>query len=148
MKEKNFQQELVMKLLIKDFPETSALFLGDGIMSDSDNALLETRSNTYSWRSPELVEFPQPLDEAYCKLGSTPRSSRERRTKIKFFRKYCSLTDYAIIPPNIPTNWILPEALSKISAAETIGLDLREIIDLNLVSRLSEALLQSAKLIM
>ncbi|MBW0461978.1 hypothetical protein O181_001693 [Austropuccinia psidii MF-1] len=127
---KNSRQEVVIKLFIKDFPETSALFLGDGIMSDSEDALLESSSNTYSWRSSEAVKFLKLLNELYCQLGTIILCKRERRTKIEILIPASSWTDYGVIPLNIPSNLIWPEALYKLNAGEKIGLELWEIMNL------------------
>ncbi|MBW0462230.1 hypothetical protein O181_001945 [Austropuccinia psidii MF-1] len=121
--QKSLRKDVVMKLLIRDFPETYALFLGDGIILDSEDALLELGSNTYSRRSPELVESLQLLDKAYCQLFPTLCSKKERRTKIQLLRPSIhsapasSWTSYGVIPPHIPSNWIQPEALLKLTSS-------------------------------
>ena len=112
------------------------LFLGDGIMSEPEDASNPADGTTTIWRDSTLVNLLHNLDEAYVQLGSTSRAKRERCKKIDRLKakKPQDVTigedGYGDIPPKLPTNWILQDAKAKLSEVERHGLDFRAAVDL------------------
>lgn len=123
-----------MELLVQDHPEVAAIFITDGIMSDSEGGSPNSPLASYNWRDPQLTKLLHLLDQAHIQLAPTSRGKRERRNKVSQLAYPTNLRLQqapANIPPNIPDNWVTPEAKASLSIVEKRGIQFRPAVNLS-----------------
>ena len=132
---KELRKTIAAQLFLQSHPEIADAFLVDGLMSDVEPEDFEidtqvdgvTQTTTQqmipsiAWRSQSLSTLFHLLDEAYVQSATTPRATRDRRTKIKNLTPSTNVATapgYGFIPANIPRNWVTSESLSTLSEVQ------------------------------
>lgn len=119
-------------------PEVMAIFLTDGIMSEVEDGADTAQpqgtpsKKNWAWRDETLREVVGLLDEAFIQQAPSPRAKRERKAKVEKLNKGKSkdgmppnLDQEPEIPTGIPSNWVIPSALTCFSEIEKKALNLK-----------------------
>ncbi|MBW0524852.1 hypothetical protein O181_064567 [Austropuccinia psidii MF-1] len=117
------------ELILNDHPRAEAALLVNGSMSDVDPESLGQPLPSISWRSNQIGELLQLLDEGYKQLANNTRAKRDCNNKIKHLKP----------DPHIPkaqefgnTPNVAPEALASSTEVEGRGIKLQEPFNLSL----------------